>query len=254
MTRLLLVDDEPDFLESMELCLRPKGYLVKLASGGEEALKIIKSEPPDIVFLDIDMPKMDGLETLRRIRKFNKEIPVVMLTGYPYSKYVVEADKLGISGFLPKDADISDMTRMIETLLKRHRNLPGSHPEKILIVDDDQEVRSSIEKILTRNGYQMTTVSSAHQALEEIASASFSLVLLDMMMPSVSGFQVYQAIRLVPDLKVIVMTDPKEPVQRMVEEAKKLGAQGPLLKPVEEKELLGIVEDALRERKSEVEP
>ncbi len=250
--RLLLVDDEPDFLESMEFCLRPKGYLVKLASGGEEALKIIKAEPPDIVFLDIDMPQMDGLETLRQIREFNKEIPVVMVTGYPYSKYVVEADQLGISGFLPKDADISEMTRMIETLLKRHRDLPGGHPEKVLVVDDDQEVRSSIEKILTRKGYQVTTVSSGHQALEEITKASFNLVLLDMMMPLVSGLQVYQAIRLVPDLKVIVMTDPKEPAERMVEEVKKLGAQGTLLKPVGEKELGSIVEGVLRERKSEV--
>ncbi|MCD5390890.1 response regulator [candidate division NPL-UPA2 bacterium] len=125
-------------------------------------------------------------------------------------------------------------------------------PEKVLVVDDDQEVRSSIEKILTRKGYQVTTVSSGHQALEEIAGASFSLVLLDMMMPSVSGFQVYQAIRLVPDLKVIIMTDPKEPAERMVEEVKKLGAQGTLLKPVGEKELLSIIESALRGRGNEV--
>lgn len=134
--------------------------------------------------------------------------------------------------------------------LRRERKV--DRPEKVLVVDDDQEVRSSIEKILTRKGYQVTTVSSGHQALEEIAGTSFSLVLLDMMMPSVSGFQVYQAIRLVPDLKVIIMTDPKEPVERMVEEVKKLGAQGTLLKPVGEKELLSIIESALRERGNEV--
>lgn len=246
-TRLLLVDDEPDFLESMEFWLQSKGYLVKLVSRGEEALKIIRAEPPDVVFLDIDMPGMDGIETLRGIREFNKEIPVVIVTGYPSSKYVVETDQLGISGFLPKDSDISEMTRMIETLLKRHRGLPGGGPKKVLVVDDDQEVRSSVEKILTRKGYQVTTVSSAHQALEEVARVSFKVVLLDMMMPSVSGLQVYQAIRLVPDLKVIVMTDPKEPAERMVEEAEKLGAHGTLLKPVGEKELLGIVENALRD-------
>lgn len=129
-THLLLVDDEPDFLESAEDCLRSKGYLVKLASGGEEAIKIIKAEPPDIVFLDIVMPEMDGLETLRQIRKFNKEIPVVMLTGYPSSKHMVETDQLGISGFLPKSTEFGEMIGMIETLLNRHRDLPKTkNPE-----------------------------------------------------------------------------------------------------------------------------
>ena len=123
--QILLVDDEPDFLEPISFWLKSKGYSVVLANDGKQALKIVKSKHPDIVFLDIKMPQMDGIETLRRIREIDTGIPVVMLTAYSDEKRVSATRELGISGFFPKKADLAQLTSIIETTLRTHKKL---HP------------------------------------------------------------------------------------------------------------------------------
>jgi DNA-binding response OmpR family regulator len=121
--KILLVDDQPDFLEPISFVLQAKGYDVLQANNGKLALETIKSDKPHIVFLDVKMPQMNGLETLQEIRKFNKEIPVVMLTGLPDEESLVEARQLGISGFFPKRGDLEQLGNIIETILRTHKKL-----------------------------------------------------------------------------------------------------------------------------------
>jgi two-component system response regulator VicR len=82
MTKIMVVDDEPDLLEVVKLILESDGYQVVTASSGQEALNIIEKEKPDLVLLDIIMPKMDGWEVFSRIKSNIKthDIPVIMLT------------------------------------------------------------------------------------------------------------------------------------------------------------------------------
>jgi len=121
--RVLLVDDEPDFVESMSLWLQAKGYYVSVASGGEEAIKIIKEQTPHIVFLDIKMPAMDGIETLRRIREFNQRIPVIMITAYADEEKLAKSQRLNISGFFAKDEDVKVLQDTIELTLKTYKRI-----------------------------------------------------------------------------------------------------------------------------------
>lgn len=122
-TNILLVDDEPDFLEVLSSWLQSKGYTVTLARNGQEAVDLVKSLNPNMVFLDIRMPVMDGIEALTRIRKFNKEIPVIMLTAYGDKDRLTKAEKLGISGFFPKNNDLIHLTAMIGSALRAHKNI-----------------------------------------------------------------------------------------------------------------------------------
>ncbi len=82
MTKIMVVDDEPDLLDVVKLILESDGYQVVTAGGGQEALNIIEEEKPDLVLLDIIMPKMDGWEVFSRSKSNPKthEIPVIMLT------------------------------------------------------------------------------------------------------------------------------------------------------------------------------
>ena len=101
--KILVVDDEIDFTQPMAFWLESRGYSVAVAPDGKSAIELIKKDKPDIVFLDLKMPVMDGIETLRRIRKFNRKLPVIIITvEYANEQKFEEAKKLGTSGFFPK--------------------------------------------------------------------------------------------------------------------------------------------------------
>jgi CheY-like chemotaxis protein len=120
---VFLIDDEQDFTESVSFWLESKGYYVKSAATGKEGLQMIKDEKPDIVFLDLHLPEMDGIQILSNIRKIDKDIPVVMITAYAEEKKMDEARKLGASGFFPKKSRLEELGNMIEVTLKTHKQL-----------------------------------------------------------------------------------------------------------------------------------
>jgi len=100
--RVLVVDDEPDFLQMIRVRLESEHYEVVTAAGGREAFELMKKFPPDAVLLDIMMPDMDGLEVLRKIRRSHKDLPVFMLTAFSDGKRFAAARKLNASGFVTK--------------------------------------------------------------------------------------------------------------------------------------------------------
>lgn len=122
--KILLVDDEPDFLVPIAFWLNSKGYEVAVASNGEKAINMIKKEKkPAVVFLDINMPGMDGLETLKKIRKFDKELSVIMITAYADEEKFSLAKKLNTSGFFPKGGSLEELQKTIEVTLRTHKKL-----------------------------------------------------------------------------------------------------------------------------------
>lgn len=121
--KILLVDNEAEFLEAITYWLETKEHHVSVCYSGPEAIEIIKKNPPDIVFLDIHMPDMDGMEVLRQIRGFNKTLPVIMVTGYPKEEKMDEAIKLGVSGFFPKTGSFEDLGRVIKASIRTHKDL-----------------------------------------------------------------------------------------------------------------------------------
>lgn len=120
---ILLVDNEAEFLEAITYWLETKEHCVQVCYNGPKAIEIVKKNPPDIVFLDIHMPDMDGMEVLRQIRAFNSSLPIVMVTGYPKEEKMEEAIKLGISGFFPKTGSFEELGRIIKAAVRTHKDL-----------------------------------------------------------------------------------------------------------------------------------
>jgi len=121
--RVMVVDDEKDFLFTMDYWLRSKGYDVITAANGSEALEIITKSPVDIIFLDMHMPVMDGVQTLKKIRELDKDVPVIIITAYAADEKRIEAEKYGVSGLFYKDKDFTESATLIETVLRRHKGL-----------------------------------------------------------------------------------------------------------------------------------
>lgn len=120
MSKVLIVDDEKEVSEAMGVALRIFGYEVFTAFNGETAVEITKKEKPDIILLDIYFPKpgMDGIETLKMIREFNKEVKVILTTGMgTEAKQLDNAQNLGISKFLSKPLSIAQLKETIEEIL-----------------------------------------------------------------------------------------------------------------------------------------
>jgi len=102
MARILIVDDEPDVCNMLEKFLTIKGYEVYSAFSGEEALGLVKKERPHIVLLDIRMPEMDGIECLKRIKKIDKEVGVIMITAIKQEDVGKRAMELGAYDYITK--------------------------------------------------------------------------------------------------------------------------------------------------------
>ncbi|MBI1910776.1 MAG: response regulator [Deltaproteobacteria bacterium] len=121
-TRILLIDDETDYSDTMGFYLKAKGYRVRTAQSGQEGIEEIEREKPDIVFLDFMMPIMNGAETLKKIREAHTDLPVIMVTSYASEKLIDEATGLGITAIFPKAEDFSIAARLIQEALETVRN------------------------------------------------------------------------------------------------------------------------------------
>ena len=111
--RVLLVDDEEKFLEVLSQRLGTRGIDAETSTSGEEALVKIKNKNFDAIVLDVMMPGIGGIETLKRIRKENPEVQIIMLTGQGSVDKAVEAMKEGAIDFLEKPADINTLLNKI---------------------------------------------------------------------------------------------------------------------------------------------
>lgn len=126
--KVLLVDDEKDFLESMSERMRLRGMDVTTSSSAKEALEAIENDVFDAVILDIQLPEMDGMAVLKKIKTKHPEAQVILLTGHASLEKGVEAIKIGASDYLEKPADMEALSKKIKE----------AKTEKMLIVQKQQ--------------------------------------------------------------------------------------------------------------------
>ena len=116
-TRILLVDDEPAILNALTGILEDEGYDIAVAKSGQDALKLLKSDPPDLVLLDIWMPELDGIETLRRALEINPRLLVVMMSGHGSIESAVKAIKMGAYDYIEKPLSLEKVTLLVHHAL-----------------------------------------------------------------------------------------------------------------------------------------
>ena len=139
--KVLLIDDEQDFLTVMSERMKARGMEVSTATSAKEALEKVEAESFDAVILDLMMPEVDGIETLKMLKKKNPELQVILLTGHATVEKGIEAMKLGAMDLIEKPADLSTLTEKIKK----------AQAQKMIIVEKKNEER--IKKIISAKGW-----------------------------------------------------------------------------------------------------
>jgi DNA-binding NtrC family response regulator len=136
--KLLLVDDEERFLSTTQKLLTKKGYDALTATSGAEALKTLSAKTVHVVILDVKMPGMDGITTLKEIKRLHPLVEVIMLTGHGTIDSAVEGLKSGATDYLTKPADIDELLGKVEEAFEKRQHLE----EKIRMAQARQTMKS----------------------------------------------------------------------------------------------------------------
>jgi two-component system response regulator AtoC len=148
--RLLVIDDDPGVREYLQALMSRRGYVVFTAEGGEEALSGLPVTRPDLITLDLVLDGMDGLETLRRLKKRAPDVPVVMLSGHGQARQIVEAMQLGAADFLRKPFEAEELqvafqkaleNRALRQEVEELRGQAGRAGPQLVMADDDEGMR-----------------------------------------------------------------------------------------------------------------
>ena len=199
---VLVIDDDPTARDLMHRFLSKEGFRPETAGSGEEGLRLARSLRPVAITLDVMMPGMDGWAVLQQLKADpeTQDIPVIMLTMVD-DKNIGFA--LGATDYLTKPIDRSRLA----ALLARFR-CAGAVCE-VLLVEDDDTTREMMRALLTREGWGVREAVNGRAALEQVETARPDLILLDLMMPEMDGFEFARHLRERPEwraIPVIVLT------------------------------------------------
>ena len=199
---VLVIDDDENIRRLFALELEPHGVRVLEAAEGEEGLRIAHEEKPDVILLDVLMPRVNGWQALRRLKESpdTRATPVIILSVLENRAY---GFSLGAFDYLVKPVGRKELLEA----LSRAGVIATRRP--ILVVDDDADVRALLEQELLAAGYPVRTAAGGDAAIEELGREVPGAVLLDLMMPPPDGFEVLHRIRENPalvDVPVLVLT------------------------------------------------
>jgi len=185
---VLVVDDEKGTRELITRGLQREGFRVLAAATGEEALRLAREKRPDAISLDVLMPGMDGWTVLRSLKgdPITASIPVVMVSMLD-DRDIGHA--LGAADYLTKPFD---REKLVQTL-RRFRQ--GSSPRPVLVVEDDPATRDVVRRALERDGWIVFEADNGRSALESLKHAAPDLIVLDLMMPQMDGFEFVAELR-----------------------------------------------------------
>lgn len=185
---VLVIEDDPGARDLLTRFLTKEGYQVKTAAGGEAGLRLARELHPDIITLDVMMPGLDGWAVLSALKADPglADIPVVMLT-------IVDNKNLGYAlgaaDYLTKPIQRDRLLAILE------KYCPPSEPATVLVVEDDAATREIIRHLLEKSGVQVAEAENGRVALERLAAGQPGLILLDLMMPEMDGFQFVDHVR-----------------------------------------------------------
>lgn len=248
--KVLVVESNRELALSLRRRLESEGYQVLLAGSGEDALWLAQEEQPRLITLDIMLPDMDGFVVLERLRKHpgTAPIPVIVIsvlsetdTGYA----------LGAVDYVVKPFEEDKLLRAVQLALSPREK---AEDLSLLVVDDDPDIVTLLEHALAFHGYQVRTAMDGHQALAEVEAGLPDLILLDLKMPRMDGYEVIRRLKSNEDTRsvpIVVITASPVDKERDKVRVLGMGAAQYITKPLSIETLVDEIKEAITERQQE---
>jgi DNA-binding response OmpR family regulator len=215
-TRILLIDDDPDFCETVTIMLEHAHYKVITASDGFQGLKIARARVPDLILLDVVMPGKDGYVICRELKDDPRtcHIPVIIITSLESvdeNGYVAKiARHHKADAFMKKPLTREFLLDQVERMLSGYKQKNVSSTKKrLLIVDDDADFVNALEILLKSKNYEIFVAESGIEGLKIAQAFCPDAIILDVMLPDMDGYTVCYELKKNPsthDIPVMIMT------------------------------------------------
>lgn len=246
---ILIVEDSRTQARQIEMIVRPLGYQVRTALSGEEALSILGQGRPVLVISDILMPEMDGYQLCRRIKedKRFREVPVILLTQLSDPNEVIRGLESGADDFIVKPYSEERLITRINALLNmKLRQGPARERLRVLIVEDSPTQAEQLRYMLEGHGYSVDMAANGDEGLAAAKKIMPAIILSDILMPVMDGYEMAYKIREDPALKEIpiifitALSDRKDVIRRA-----SVVADGLFTKPYDDHYLLSKIESLI---------
>lgn len=253
MIKLLIVDDDQMNCDLLQNVFTRHGYHVISTTSGLEGLNLFRKHAPRVTLLDLRMPEMDGLTVLKEIRAVDPHAAVIVLGGGATEVQENQARALRVTDFIRKGLSLDVLVESVHRVAQLPMQ-PNTAPvpvgngrvieqmdESVLVLDDDALVCDLLVQFLSLRGYRALGVKDGHDALRIVEDVSPDAIVLDLIMPGMSGIDVLRALREkeYPG-GIIIMTGSHN--EELLDEAWALGPQEVLLKPIDLERLLTAIQ------------
>ncbi len=187
-SRVLVIDDDPTVHDLMRRYLGREGFEVVTASGGREGLEMVKQVRPDVITLDVMMAEMDGWSVISALKADPEtaEIPVIIMTMLDDKEM---GFALGASDYMTKPVN---RDRLLGVMRKHHQSQLPCH---VLVVEDEPSIRQMVRRVLEKEGWTVREAENGMEGLRAMEQHVPSIVLLDLMMPVMNGFDFIRELR-----------------------------------------------------------
>jgi DNA-binding NtrC family response regulator len=236
-SKVLVVDDLKSIRLTLGGILEDEGHTVVTAENGYQAIEVARGTHFDVIFMDIKMPGINGVQTFREIKKLNPEASVIMMTAYSVEDLVQEALDEGAYTIIHKPFDIDRVITIIEDLLRMKT--------RILVVDNQSGDRETLKGILEAKGYRVAVAKSGTEAIEMVRSRHYDIVFLDIELPDSDAARTLGQIhRIDPQARVIIMTDDHDDSSTKGRLNRDVSAC--IYKPLDITKVMKVIEDTTR--------
>ena len=230
---ILVVDDNVDLLETFAMILKRRGFNVETAENGAAAVEKFREHTYDITLMDIVMPEMNGVDAFKKIKELEPGAPVILMTAYSDENLIETARTEGVNHILNKPIRIDQLIELITDT---------ACDEPILIVDDDEDIRETLTRILQLDGNRVITAGSGEEAVEIVSGRSCRMAFIDVKLPNIDGLETFLRIKEInPSILTVMMTGFQNEVRDALEKAQDASAVTCLYKPFDPADAADLV-------------